>query len=136
MVAVGGALVVGAWLFVVLARRWNSADQTFRFSATIAASAAAAGAGSLGLLLGPWRAGLDPTTHVYPATVWILAVWTVLHVAVGVIMLLYLLARRWAGRLTAAYDIDMHNVLLYWHFTAFTAVITALVVAGFPLVAR
>ena len=37
-------------------------------------------------------------------------------------MQLYCVARRMAGRMTARYDIDIHNVALYWHFTAFTAV--------------
>ena len=44
-------------------------------------------------------------------------------------------ARRLAGRMTARYDIDIHNVALYWHFVAVTAVITAAVIGGFPLVA-
>jgi cytochrome c oxidase subunit I+III len=37
--------------------------------------------------------------------------------------------------MTARYDIDITNVALYWHFTAFTAVVTIAVIAGFPLVA-
>jgi cytochrome c oxidase subunit I+III len=40
-----------------------------------------------------------------------------------------------AKRMTARYDIDICNVALYWHFTAFTAVVTVAVIAGFPLVA-
>jgi cytochrome c oxidase subunit I+III len=91
-------------------------------------------AGGAALLAGPWFTGLDPTRHVYPATVWILVVWTAAQVLVGVIMLLYCGARRIAGRMTARYDIDISNVALYWHFTALTAAITIAVVAGFPLV--
>ena len=87
------------------------------------------------LLAGPWVTGLDPTSHVYPATVWMLVIWTAVHVAVGLIMQLYCLARRLAGRMTARYDIDIRNVALYWHFTALTVVITVAVIAGFPLVA-
>ena len=134
--AAGAGLVVGSWLLVLLGRRSNAADRTAGFSIRIGIAAVAAIAGCAALMIGPWRAGLDPTTHVYPAIVCTLTIWTVLHVGVGVVMLLYLLARRWAGRLTAAYDIDMHNVVLYWHFTTFAAVVTALVVVGFPLVAR
>jgi cytochrome c oxidase subunit I+III len=29
---------------------------------------------------------MDPTSNVYPATVWIIAIWTVAHGAVGGIM--------------------------------------------------
>lgn len=92
-------------------------------------------AGGGALLAGPWLTGLDPTQHVYPAIVWMLAIWTSLHVALGVIMQCYCLARRWAGRMTARYDIDIHNVVLFWHFTVLMVIITVAVIAGFPLVA-
>jgi cytochrome c oxidase subunit I+III len=72
---------------------------------------------------------------VYPATVWILVAWTVVHVMAGVIMQLYCMARRFFGRMTPRHDIDITNVALYWHFTGVTAVITIAVIAGFPLVA-
>jgi cytochrome c oxidase subunit I+III len=49
-------------------------------------------------------------------------------------MLLYCVARRLAGRMTARHDIDITNVALYWHFTGLTAVVTVAVIAGFPLV--
>ena len=38
-----------------------------------------------------------------------------------------------AGRLTQEYDIDIHNVVLYWHFMLVTVVVTFLVVGLFPL---
>ena len=69
---------------------------------------------------------------VYPATVWVLVLWCLLHLGVGLIMLLYCLARRWAGRMTARHDIDIQNVALYWHFMAITVGVTVAVVAGFP----
>jgi cytochrome c oxidase subunit I+III len=67
--------------------------------------------------------------------VWSIVLWTAAQLGVGSIMQLYCIARRWAGRMTARYDIDIHNVALYWHFTAFTAVIAVAVIAGFPLAA-
>ena len=91
--------------------------------------------GGAALLAGPWITQLDPTTHVYPATVWILVIWTAVHVGVGVVMQLYCIARRLAGRMTDKHDIDIANVALYWHFTEVTTVITVAVIAGFPLVA-
>jgi cytochrome c oxidase subunit I+III len=91
--------------------------------------------GSVALVLGPQRSGMDPTAHVYPAMVWVLLMWTVVHVGVGVVMQLYCVARRLAGRMTAEHDIDIANVALYWHFVALTAFVTVAVVAGFPLVA-
>ena len=93
---------------------------------------AVGGAGAL--LLAPRLAGFDPTAHVYPATVWVLAGWAALHVAVGALMLAYCLARRAAGRMDARHDIDLRNVALYWHFAAITVAVTVAVLAGFPLV--
>ena len=58
--------------------------------------------GGAALLAGPWLTGLDPTAHVYPAIVWVLVIWTALHVGAGIIMQLYCLARSLAGRLTPA----------------------------------
>jgi cytochrome c oxidase subunit I+III len=35
--------------------------------------------------------------------------------------------------MTAAHDIDIRNVALYWHFIAIKLLATVAVVAGFPL---
>jgi cytochrome c oxidase subunit I+III len=131
----GGLLVGGAWLLTVLARRWNRRDRALAFHAALASAIVLGVAGAVALLAGPWLSGLDPTAHVYPATVWLLVLWTVVHVAVGAILQLYCLARRIAGRMTSAHDVDAHVVTLYWHFTLLTTAITVLVIAGFPLVA-
>jgi cytochrome c oxidase subunit I+III len=56
------------------------------------------------------------------------------HVLAGIAMLLYCAARRFAGRMTARHDIDICNVALYWHFVLFTAIVTAGVIGGFPMV--
>jgi cytochrome c oxidase subunit I+III len=133
--ALAAGLLLGAWILTLLARRWNARDRAVGFYAGLLSAIVLAVAGSGALLIGPWLSGLDPTHHAYPATVWVLVVWTVLHVAVGLIMQGYCLARRFAGHLTARYDIDIHNVALYWHFTAVTVAITVAVIAGFPLVA-
>jgi cytochrome c oxidase subunit I+III len=37
--------------------------------------------------------------------------------------------------MTAEHDLDLHNVVLYWHFLILTVVLTVLVIGGFPLVA-
>ena len=43
----------------------------------------------------------NPTAGVYAATIWLLAIWSALHLAIGVLMQLYCAARRLAGRMTA-----------------------------------
>jgi cytochrome c oxidase subunit I+III len=131
----GAGLLVAAWALTLAAVRANRRDAAAAFYATLAAGMACAAAGAAALVVAPWDAGLEPTRHVYPAIVWLLVVWTALHVAVGVLMQSYCLARRLAGRMTAQADLDLRNVALYWHFTVLTAVVTALVVGGFPEVA-
>jgi cytochrome c oxidase subunit I+III len=133
--ASGGVLLLGAWGLTLLARHWNSNDRGLLYYAASSGAVLLGIVGSLALLAGPWRAGLDPTSHVYPAIVWLLVGWTVFHVAVGLVMHLYCAGRRLAGRMTAVFDIDIRNVALYWHFTMLTAAVTTLVIAGFPLVA-
>ncbi len=132
--AVAGVTLLGSWALTLLARRWNRADRATLFYAAMFGAIALAVAGGAAIVAGPWTTGLDPKSHVYPATVWLLAIWTAGHALVGVIMHLYCIARRIAGRMTARYDIEIHNVALYWHFAAVTAAITVLVIAGFPLV--
>jgi len=128
-------LLLGAWALTIFARRWNKRDWAASTYAGLLFAAALAIGGGTALLAGPWVTGLDPASDVYPATVWILVLWTAAHVAVGLIMQLYCVARRLAGRMSARYDIDISNVALYWHFVAITVVITVAVIAGFPLVA-
>jgi cytochrome c oxidase subunit I+III len=133
--SIAAVLLLSAWALTLLARHWNRRDWAAGFYVGLLLAAALALAGGAALLAGPWLTGLDPKNHVYPATVWLLVIWTAGHVVVGVIMQLYCMARRLAGRMTARYDIDISNVALYWHFAALTAVVTVAVIAGFPLVA-
>jgi cytochrome c oxidase subunit I+III len=132
---VSAALVLTAWTLIVWARRQNRRDNGRAFYLAGAAALVAAASGGGAIVAGPCLTGLNPTEHVYPATVWMLAAWSAAHLGVGVIMLLYCLARRLAGRMTAQYDVDMSTVTLYWHFCTLTVVVTVAVIAGFPLVA-
>jgi cytochrome c oxidase subunit I+III len=77
--------------------------------------------------------GLDPTAHSYPAIVWTLFLYLLAHVALGLVMGVYVLARFWAGRLAPGYDIDLRNVALFWYFIAFMGVVTMATVHLFPL---
>jgi cytochrome c oxidase subunit I+III len=129
-------LLLTAWALTVLARRWNKRNWSGGYYMCLMGAASLAIVSGGALLSGPIATGLDPTRHVYEATVWLLVLWTVVHLAVGLVMLLYCVARRMAGRVTARYDIDICNVTLYWHFLAITVVLTVGVISGFPLVAQ
>jgi cytochrome c oxidase subunit I+III len=127
------ALMLASWLAAQLSLRANRAGAVGMAQLLMAGGAGLAAAGGAALVYAPFVTGLDPVTHVYPATVWVLAIWTSVHAAVGALMLLYCLARSVAGRMTPAHDIDIANVALYWHFMAATAVIAVGTIALFPL---
>jgi cytochrome c oxidase subunit I+III len=131
----GAVLLVAAWMLTVSSRSWNRSDRSFAFYTGLLTAAVLAVAGGSALIAGPWSAGLDPTKNIYPAVVWLLVIWTAIHAAVGVVMQLYCVARRLAGRMTAEYDIDIGNVALYWHFAGLTVLTTVGVIAGFPRLA-
>ncbi len=131
----GGVLVLIAWGLTQLSWYLNRADRPTGFSLALIGAMLAAAAGAAALLAGPYFAGLDPKTHVYPATVWLLLIWCAGHAALGILMNGYCLARRMAGRMTATYDCDISNVSLFWHFALLMVIITVATVAGFPLVA-
>jgi cytochrome c oxidase subunit I+III len=126
------ALLLGAWGCTLLARHLNRRDRAAGFYVATTLGVALAILGSLALFAGPAEAGMDPTTHAYPAIVWLLVGWTVLHAALGALMQAYCVVRRLARRMTARHDIDICNVALYWHFVAITALVTVAVIAGFP----
>jgi cytochrome c oxidase subunit I+III len=85
------------------------------------------------LLLAP--VGLDPGAHVYPAMVWLMVGWVAVHLALGIVMQAYCVARRSADRLTARFDIDARNTLLFWHFSLAIAAVSIAVLAFAPVLA-
>ncbi|MBK8908531.1 MAG: cytochrome c oxidase subunit I [Rhodospirillales bacterium] len=129
----GLASLAAGWAATLGGRLLNARGAIRAMRLATGAGAALALAGGAGLLAGPWAAGLDPTLHSYPATVWVVVMWVAIHAAVGALMNLYCLAGSVAGRLTPEYDIDIWNVALYWHFLMVTAVIAYAVVGLFPL---
>ncbi|MDR6955552.1 cytochrome c oxidase subunit I+III [Ancylobacter sp. 3268] len=129
----GSVAAFASWGLMLGARVANRADRPSFLRLTLAASIMLALIGGALLVLSPWQAGLAPTTHVYPATVWVIVIWTTVHLVVGALMQGYCLAGSLAGRLTATHDIDLRNVVLYWHFAALTMATTLVVLALAPL---
>ena len=127
------AAALAAWALTLLARRLNKGDVAGGFYAALAAAAALACASAGALVYGPIVTRMDPASHVYPAIVWTLVLWTAAHLVAGVIMHVYCVARRAAGLLSGRHDIDIWVVTLYWHFVAITCFVTVMVIAGFPL---
>jgi cytochrome c oxidase subunit I+III len=78
-------------------------------------------------------AGLDPTAHSYPAIIWTILLYLLIHVALCLVMGLYVLVRFRAGRLAPGFDIDLRNSALFWYFTLIMGVIAMATVHLFPL---
>lgn len=131
---IAATLFVGAWLMTLAARHFNGRGQVLPARAALLAGLALTAAASVAGFNGPWSHGMDPTAHVYAAIIWVLVGWSLAHAAVGSVMLVYCLARSFAGRLTKSHDMDIRNVSLYWHFLAITTTVTFLVVGLFPQV--
>lgn len=131
---VAAGFLLGAWGLTLLARRLNRSNRAGGFYGSLLSGVLCNGMGIAAFMAGPYLNGMDPTAHAYHAIVWVLVVWAVLHLSVGLVMQLYCVARRLAGRMTGEYDIDIQNVSLYWHFMALTVTVTIAVTAGFPRV--
>jgi cytochrome c oxidase subunit I+III len=128
-------LLLASWVVTWRVRQRHAAIGGAGLRRGLWLASGASAAGGVALLLGPWLGGLDPATHSYPATVWVITLWTAVHAGLGLVMQLYCIARSWARRLTPEHDIDIRNVSLYWHFLAATVLVTYAVTALFPLVA-
>jgi cytochrome c oxidase subunit I+III len=128
-------LIVSAWVLMILARRWNAQDRAGAFYTAASLVAGLTLAGGAALAAGPLAYDMDPTRHVYDATVWVLVIWSGLHLLLALLFVGYTLARRLAGRTSARYEIEVANTTLCWHFSVLTVVVTVAVIAGFPLVA-
>jgi cytochrome c oxidase subunit I+III len=128
-----GLLSLAAWA-VTLAARWlNAGGRALAARLSLGLGIGLAAGAAVALLAGPWLTGLAPTAHSYPAIVWTLAGWAAVHLSVGIMMQAYAIVRSWKRRMTPVHDADLWNITLYWHFALFTAVMTALVIGGFPL---
>ena len=132
LLGTGTALLVGSWAATALARRLNAAGRVVGARASLGAAIAASAAGATLLVLSLTAPGVEPTEHVYPAVLWALVVWTVVHVGAGAIMQGYCLAGSLFGKLTPKYDADIHNVCLYHHFLLGTVLVTAATVGLLP----
>jgi len=130
----GLAATALSWGLLVAARSLQRRQRGTAFYACASASTLLALCAALLFVAGPWRYDMDPTAHVYPAIVWVLVLWTALHLVVGILMQLYCVARRLAGKMTPQFDADVVNVTLYWHFLLLMSLMTALTVSLFPLV--
>ncbi|WP_265499690.1 cytochrome c oxidase subunit I [Paracoccus beibuensis] len=128
LMAIGTGLVVASWALTAWARR--DAGRGAMAALAVAMLAACAGGGVLILAL--WLPDMDPTAHVYPAMMWALVVWVIVHLIAGVVLQGYCLAGLAFGKITRRYDAPLWNSLLFWHFLCLTVLVTGAMVAIAP----
>jgi hypothetical protein len=128
---VGGA-VCAVLVAAVLAHLGRRGVHGYPGGWVLLALALLAALGGWALLLGPELARLDPTSHALAAMVWTLFGWVAVHLALGVVMLLFCAAAAVAGRLDREHDAFLRNTELYWYFAAFMAGVSTLVVLALP----
>jgi len=129
-VGLAAAALSLSWAATVAARSLNRAGHVGAARAGLVL-APLLGAGGAALLVASVLA-LEPTSHVYPAILWALAVWIAVHVGAGVIMQLYCLAGSIFGKMTPRHDADIWNVSLFWHFVALSALVACAVMGLAP----
>jgi cytochrome c oxidase subunit I+III len=83
---VAAGLTLGLWALMLAARLVNTRGRVRLARWLLGLAMMGNVAAALTLMAGPWSTGLDPTTHAYPAIVWALVLWIVLHFAAGLIM--------------------------------------------------
>ena len=129
-VVAAALLGVVAWAATLLAREVNRRGKVMlaRVALVLAPLSAAAAAGTAWLAV----RDLDPVSHVYPAILWALMVWLVVHLCAGIIMQCYCLAGSLFGKVTPRHDADLRNVTLYWHFVALKVLVTAALLGLVP----
>ncbi|MWD27043.1 cytochrome c oxidase subunit I [Aquicoccus sp. SCR17] len=131
MIAAAAILLLSSWALTLGARRLN-------WSGRIAGARIALGVAPVLALLGAAALAasvlhLSPSSHVYPAILCAVVIWVGAHTGVGVVMQLYCLAGSLAGKLTPNHDADLHNVTLFWHFQALSALVACAVMGLAPL---
>jgi cytochrome c oxidase subunit 1/cytochrome c oxidase subunit I+III len=130
----GVAALVASWASLYGARVVNSQGKGATARALLVAAPLLAILGSGLFYLSVASSGLEPTSHVYPAIVWAVMIWTVVHTSGGVIMQCYCLAGALFGKVTPRHDADLWNVTLYWHFVCLTVVVAGLTIGLMPRV--
>ncbi|TNC74986.1 cytochrome ubiquinol oxidase subunit I [Rubellimicrobium roseum] len=121
-----------SWALTLTARVVNARGRPWTATLCLAVAPLLAVAGGAALLGSVWLPDLDPTSHVYPAILWAIVIWTLVHVGGGIIMQLFCLVGLLAGDFTPRHDAPLWNITLFWHFLALTVLVTVAVVAGLP----
>ncbi|MFD1343116.1 cytochrome c oxidase subunit I [Litorisediminicola beolgyonensis] len=132
LTALAAILLAASWAATRAARGVNRRGALSLTRMLLGAAPLLGLAGGAALVGAVWLPGMAPSSHVYPAMMWALVVWTCAHLLCGVIMQCYCLAGSFAGKLTQRYDADLWNTTLFWHFLVVTCLVTAAMIGLVP----
>lgn len=128
-----GVVAAGiAWLSTRLAIGWTAERHWHHHRSALVLGMTASAVATGCLVFGPLQAGMDPTEHVYPATVWLILGWLAMHCALGFLMQGYCLARSFTSHFGEERNMEIWNVALYWSFTLVMTAGGTVVIVGFP----
>ncbi|MFA7506081.1 MAG: cytochrome c oxidase subunit I [Burkholderiaceae bacterium] len=119
-----------AWVLVIASRHLTGRDRPSPARIALLAGALLAVGCAVLLVVSLRTAGLDPSSSASAAMAATFVLWCSAHLAIGIVMLLFCLVASLRGRLDAKHDGDIRIVLLYWHFLAFTLLVSGLVLAA------
>jgi cytochrome c oxidase subunit I+III len=123
----GLLLGAAAWSLVATSRRLLArARSRGAVLALVAASLLSIGCAAM-LVESVRGAGIDPAASAGAAMAATFALWSVIHLAIGFVMVLYCAMAIRRNRLDAVHDGDLRIVQLFWHFLAFTLLASVLV---------
>jgi cytochrome c oxidase subunit I+III len=90
----------------------------------------AGGGGASFLML--QAAGIDPTVHAYASASWAIIAWQGAHVAIALVMGLYVLVRSLAGKLDGRRRQSLDVTMLFLGYTAGQGIVAAALLLAFP----
>ena len=96
LVAVAALGYAGSWALTRLARGWNAQGSVSSARIALVAAPVLTATAMAAMV---WSVlPLEPSTHVYPATVCAIVVWITVHGALGIVMQLYCSRAVWRAR--------------------------------------
>lgn len=129
----GLALMLIGWGMTIASREALRKDNGMVSMILLCSSVVIKAVGIAAWCYAAWAVGLDPTVHSFDAMVWMLILWTGLHLILDAVMHGYVIARIWKHCCTPIFRADVINLTLYGHFVAITVIVTFTLLALFPL---
>jgi cytochrome c oxidase subunit I+III len=132
VVAAGAALLVASSLLAHGGAALHRQGRGWGLPVGLGAAVVVGVTAGYGIFATLGQAGLPPTHHAFPAMVWMMALYTQVHLAAAAMLAAFVLARQAAGLVTPHRRMTVMLTLLAWDFAVFTGVASMAVLALWP----